>query len=328
MNEENHFILQNQEFPPGSSGLVRLQAGKLPSGNRISIFAYVFRSKNPGPTALFLGGMHGDEINGVEIIRRCISENYFTNLNCGNVIAIPLLNIFGFINFSRDVPDGKDVNRSFPGSMSGSLASRMARLITKKILPLVDFGVDFHTGGEALWNFPQLRFTPKHQEAKDLALKTNYEVIIEKAVVSKSLRKVARTMQIPILVFEGGESLRLEPFVVQKGQQIIRNLLINYNMITAPKPTAVISKIFRKTDWERAPESGMITYSRQAGSYVKEGEVLAVISDPFAQREVRMYASRAGFIIGNNNAPVVNIGDGMFHIAYDDYKFVNSIRSK
>jgi len=157
----DNITIQGQDFPPGSSGMVRINAGRLPSGNRISIFTYIFRSKNPGPTALILGGMHGDEINGVEIVSRTISDNFFGNLSSGSVIVIPLLNIFGFINYSRDVPDGKDVNRSFPGNMNGSLASRVARMITKKILPLIDFGIDFHTGAKDHWNYPQIRYSPK-----------------------------------------------------------------------------------------------------------------------------------------------------------------------
>ncbi|MBX7162809.1 MAG: succinylglutamate desuccinylase/aspartoacylase family protein [Saprospiraceae bacterium] len=323
----SNISIQGQDFQPGSSGLVRINAGKLPSGNRISIFTYIFRSRVPGPTALFLGGMHGDEINGVEIIRRSIHENMFSQLKSGTVIAIPLLNIFGFINFSRDVPDGKDVNRSFPGSVNGSLASRIARIVTKKILPLVDFGVDFHTGGDHHWNYPQVRYSTKHGPSKELALKTNYELLIEKSIVSKSLRKIAKAQHKPILVFEGGGALRIENFVVQKGQQVIRNLLEAHKMLEGPKPQNQVNRVFKKTDWERAPESGMLTYSRQAGSYVKHGEVLGIISDPFAQREVKMFASRDGFIIGHNNAPVINVGDGMFHIAYEEEKYVASVIS-
>ncbi|MBK8737693.1 MAG: succinylglutamate desuccinylase/aspartoacylase family protein [Saprospiraceae bacterium] len=321
MNAKDIINLNGQDFPLGSSGLVRINAGKLPSGNRISIFTYIFRSKNPGPTVLFTGGMHGDEINGVEIIRRSIEQGVFANLKCGTVIAIPLLNIFGFINFSRDVPDGKDVNRSFPGSLSGSLASRIARIITKKVLIHIDFGIDFHTGGKDLWNFPQVRFSPKHPEAKSLALKSAFGTLIEKAVVSKSFRKIARDSKIPILVFEGGEALRLEGFIIGRGMSLIKNVLINSNMIDGELNKTLINHVFKKTGWERAPEGGMVNYIRQAGSFIKKGEMLAVIHDPFALKEIRMYASKDAFIIGHNNAPVVNIGDGMIHIAYEEEKF-------
>ncbi len=314
--------LQGQEFPPGSAGMVRIRAGKLPSGNSISIFTFVFRSKNPGPTVLLLGGMHGDEVNGVEIVRSAVAKRLFNQLQAGTVIAIPLLNIFGFINFSRDVPDGKDVNRSFPGTNSGSLASRIAKIITRKILPLVDFGIDFHSGGDRHWNYPQLRFSSKHPEAKSLALKTNFPLIVEKPMVAKSLRKVARDMGKPILVFEGGEADHLDHFIVQRGLQAILEVLASHQMIEGSIAPNVVKKIFKKTIWERAQEGGMVIYKREAGCYVSRGELLAILTDPFAQKETRMYATRDGFILSHNNAPIVNVGDGMFHLAFDEEKHV------
>ena len=315
------FILQGQEFPPGSSGLVRINAGRLPSGNRISIFTYIFRSKNPGPTVLLLGGMHGDEINGVEIIRRAIAEKLFHQLTAGTVIAIPLLNIFGFINFSRDVPDGKDVNRSFPGTGSGSLASRIAKIITRKILPLVDFGIDFHTGGEQHYNYPQIRFSSKHEEAKTLALKCNFNLMVEKVLVAKSLRKIAKDMKIPIIIFEGGESNKLDPFSIQQGLKLIRELLFKSHMLDQGSKPQGIRRLFKKASWERAHEGGIVSYRRESGNFVSKGELLAIISDPFAQKETRMHASRDAFILSHNNAPLVNVGDGMFHLAYEEEKY-------
>ncbi len=309
------FILQGQHFPPGTSGMVRINAGSLPSGNRISIFAYVFRSRHPGPTILFMGGMHGDEINGTEIVRRSIQNNFYNNLICGTVICIPLLNIYGFINFSREVPDGKDVNRSFPGTNTGSLASRVARIVTKKILPFIDFGIDFHTGGKDIWNYPHIRYSAKSQEACELARTCQFPIIVAKPSISKSLRRVARDMKKTILIFEGGEALRLENFIVEKGLQVIRNMLIAHKMLEGELVPQKSMIEYRRLTWERSPESGIITYLRMSGTWVKKGELLAIISDPFAQRETRMYASRDAFILGQNNAPVVNLGDGMFHLA-------------
>ncbi len=317
----NEFNLQGQDFPPGSSGMVRINAGRLPSGNQISIFTFVFRAKKPGPRILLLGGMHGDEINGVEIVRSAVAQKMFSELEAGTIVAIPLLNIFGFINFSRDVPDGKDVNRSFPGTSSGSLASRIAKIVTRKILPQVDFGFDFHSGGEQHWNFPHIRYSSKHSNSKSLALKTNFPLLVEKAVVSKSLRKIAKDMDVPILVFEGGESHRLDPFIVEQGIRLIRDVLISNQMIKAPTSPAIIKKVFKKTSWERAHTGGMVIYRREAGVYISKGELLAVITDPFAQREYRMHASKDAFLLSHNNAPIVNIGDGMFHLAYEEEKY-------
>ncbi len=311
------FNIQGQEFAPGAYGVVRINAGRLPSGNRISISAYIFRSRQPGPVVLFLGGMHGDEINGVEILRRSITEGMFANLTCGSVICIPVLNIFGFINFSRDVPDGKDVNRSFPGTMTGSLAARVARLITKKILSLVDFGVDFHTGGRDHWNMPQLRYTARYEDSLQLALESKFPLLVQKPVISKSLRKVARDLKKPMLIFEGGEALRLDHFVIEKGIELVKNILLAKGMQEGEQKPKVAPLIFKKTIWERSPDGGIITYSRKAGEFVKKDELLAIINDPFGQKETRLYAARSGYILSHNNAPVVHQGDGLFHIGYN-----------
>jgi predicted deacylase len=217
---------------PGETKVVKIPVGQLSSGTPISLNAFVFRSVNPGPVALVQGGVHGDEINGVEIVRRTLQEKWFANLQCGSVIVIPLLNIFGFINFSRDVPDGKDVNRSFPGHASGSLASRVAYNLSRKILPLIDFGLDFHTGGRSLFNFPQIRMAPNHGPSQELAAAFNAPVTVASKLISKSLRKYGHENGKPILVFEGGESTRLDGFVIQKGLDGIQNVLQSKGMLT------------------------------------------------------------------------------------------------
>ena len=169
MNDIQPLLIAGGEFYPGQSGPVEVVAGQLPSGNAVSILAHVFRAYHPGPKILILAGVHGDEINGVEIVRRCLRDNLFASLTAGTVIAIPLLNVYGFNNFSRDVPDGKDVNRSFPGTLKGSLASRIAHGLSKNILPNVDMAVDFHTGGRGTYNFPQIRYNPEDDRAREAA---------------------------------------------------------------------------------------------------------------------------------------------------------------
>lgn len=149
LRSEIELIIDNELIIPGKMQTLRINAGKLPSDNRINVFAHVLHTNIEGPSVLILGGVHGNEINGIEIVRRSMEEQIYKYITCGTVIVIPLLNVYGFINFSRDVADGKDVNRSFPGHINGSLASRVARIITKKILPHVDIALDFHTGGEA-----------------------------------------------------------------------------------------------------------------------------------------------------------------------------------
>ncbi|MCB0662396.1 MAG: succinylglutamate desuccinylase/aspartoacylase family protein [Saprospiraceae bacterium] len=299
----------------GQSTVVKIPVGQLPSGTPISLNAFVFRSVNPGPVALVQGGVHGDEINGVEIVRRVLQEKWFDNLNAGSVIVIPLVNIFGFINFSRDVPDGKDVNRSFPGVANGSLASRVAFNISKKIIPLIDFAIDFHTGGKSLFNYPQVRIAPHHEPSRTLADAFGAPVTVATKLISKSLRKFGIENGKPILVFEGGESTRLDGFVIKKGMDGIRNVLTAKGMMEGNSMPAK-NLFFEKSTWQRAPRSGIFVWTKSAGAYVNKKEVIGTLGDPYGQKTIPIQAKQSGFIIGHNNAPVVNQGDALFNIAY------------
>ncbi|NND05705.1 MAG: succinylglutamate desuccinylase/aspartoacylase family protein [Saprospiraceae bacterium] len=309
-------LLNGIEVQAGSSTSLGLYMGRLPSGAKISVKTYVYAGEQEGPTALLLAGLHGDEINGVEILRRAMDKGLFDNILRGNIIVIPILNIYGFINFSREVPDGKDVNRSFPGTMTGSLASRVARILTKRVLPLVDFGVDFHTGGDNRFNYPQIRYSRKDVEAQVLAEAFATPYLLEKGLISKSLRKVAKDMDVPMLVFEGGEALRLDGFVIESALKGIERLLANKGLIESNLPTAP-SLVFRKSSWIRATDAGIFIWSKKSGTKISKGEVLGSILDPSGQVRVAVTASRDGYILGHNNTPVVHQGDALFHVGYD-----------
>lgn len=298
----------------GENKEVKINVGKLASGTRIHIPVSVFRSSKEGPTLLVLGGVHGDEINGVEIVRRSIEKELFSNLSCGSVIAIPLLNVYGFINFSREIPYGKDVNRSFPGTMNGSLASRVARVITKKILPYVDYGVDFHTGGDSRYNFPQIRYSRGDAEAKKLAHAFGAPVTLDKAAIPKSLRRVASDMGVKILVYEGGEASRFDGFSIDSGISGLKRLMKHLKMKDSPildLPT----RTFSKTRWIRADHAGIFVWSKSSGNVVTKGEPLGYIHDPRGTLSHKIISKHSGFLIGHNNAPVIRQGDPLFHIA-------------
>lgn len=309
--------INKETISPGESALVRINVGRLPSGTRININAHVFNGKKPGPTVLILGGVHGDEINGIEIIRKCLFEDYFEDLNAGTVIAIPIVNIYGFINFSRAVPDGKDVNRSFPGNLNGSLASRVARVITLKIIPHVDYIIDLHTGGGSRFNHPQIRYTSKDEKAFELAKVFGAPFIIKKPVISKSLRKIAREKKIPVIVFEGGESLRFDGHSIHVACNGILRVLNHLGMTY--KNTSEPERMFHftKTTWIRASLSGLFIWTKRSGTRVRKDEIIGVINDPQGLRSATVFASKNGFIIGHNNASVVNQGDALFHISYE-----------
>jgi uncharacterized protein len=303
---------------PGDMTCVGLNVGSLPSDTRIYINVFVFRAEAPGPVALILGGVHGDEINGIEIVRKSIESGIYKKITKGTVIAVPLLNVYGFINFSRDVPDGKDVNRSFPGNAHGSLASRVANALTKAVLPQVDFGIDFHTGGAGRYNFPQIRYTKGDEESYKLAKIFGSPYILEKPVLNKSLRKVAGKMDIPMIVYEAGESQRLDGEGINIGFEGIANVLISKGMLdpierVAPKEQIII----RKSAWVRASAAGIFTWIKKSGDYVESGETLGTIKDVFVASEEIVSASRSGYVVGHTNTPVVSHGDALFHIGYD-----------
>ncbi len=312
-----HFVINGTTIIPGQDLTLRLPVGSLPSGNRIYIKGHIYRSLNPGPVMLALGGVHGDEINGIEIVRRAVEEEIFKNLQFGSVIAIPLLNIYGFINYSRDVPDGKDVNRSFPGSLDGSLAARVARSLTKKILPLSDFIIDFHTGGRNHYNYPQVRFTKGDKSSEELARMFGAPFMLSNAAITHSLRKVAQEAKKPLIVFEGGENLRYDGFSIDHGLKGMKRVMAAKGMILEdPGLGTTKSTLVKRSFWLRAPWSGMLRCYKPAGQRVGEGEPLGSINDPFGTEKIRIYAPRDGFILGHNNAPVVNQGDALFHIGY------------
>lgn len=313
-NQQEPITINGITVEPGQRSLVRLPVGRLPSGNLIQIGVNVFHSEQAGPVLLVLGGVHGDEVNGVEIVRRTLRYGLFEKLLRGTVIAIPVLNLYGFINFSRDLHDGKDVNRSFPGTRRGSLASRVAYSLTKKVLPVVDFGVDFHTGGNGVYNYPQIRYTADHPESEQLARAFGAPFLLAKKPLARSLRKAALRAGKPILVFEGGENLRLDEYSTQRALEGLRRLLYSQGMTDEPGPPASCRSL-SKTTWIRAPRAGMFRWSKGAGLRVRRGEPIGRISDPQGQVEVPVYATRDGYCIGHRNAPIVSQGDALFHIA-------------
>lgn len=316
MSNREALAINGIRVEPGESAIVKLPVGRLPSGNQINIQAHVFHSAEPGPVMLALAGVHGDEINGVEIIRRALTGGLFDRIECGTVIAIPILNLYGFINFSRDVPDGKDVNRSFPGRVSGSLASRVARTLTKLILPHIDFGIDFHTGGKSVYNYPQVRYTHNHEPSRGLARAFGVPFLVAKPPIARSLRKVAVDAGKPLLIFEGGESLRYDGYAINQALEGLQRLMTDRRLISGFISRASL-RIFHKTSWLRAPKAGLFLWYKDSGQEIVKGEPIGEINNPYGQNTKKLFAPRDGFIIGHNNAPIVSQGDALFHIGYE-----------
>jgi predicted deacylase len=305
------------KIEPGETNELKIFVGRIPSGARIYIRGQISHAEQKGPTVLITGGVHGDEINSVQIVRRFMKSGVTNNLLRGTVITIPVVNVYGFVYFSRDLPDGKDVNRSFPGSAYGSLASRIANIITKKIMPSVDYGMDFHTGGASRYNYPQIRFSKEDQRSEELARVFGAPHTLSRSTIPKSLRRVALKEKKPFLVFEGGESLRLDGLSIDVAGRGIRRVLHHLEMIEEAPPKYEPTVHMKSTSWIRASQSGLFTWSRSSGDSVHRKDSLGIIQDPHGELEVQVLSSRDGFLVGHNNAAVVSQGDALFHVGYD-----------
>jgi len=310
---EEYIKINGEKIGVGEEKQINVPIARIPTHTQIHIPIYVSRSKKEGPTLLVMAGMHGDEINGVETLRRILVRG-LNRPKRGSVISIPILNIFGFINFSREVTDGKDVNRSFPGSTSGSLASQVAHYMTHEILPQINYGLDFHTGGARRNNYPQIRAALSDLNNQELANAFNPPFIINSPYRDKSFRKQAAKEGIPVLVFEGGESLRLRKSAIDEGLYGFLRLMNHLQMIDeaplASEPPIQIDK----TTWVRAKISGLQHTFCRNGSRVSKNEIIGLITDPFGEFEAKIESPVEGYIIGINNNPVINRGDPLIHI--------------
>lgn len=313
-NEE--VVLRGKKIGLGESKLIKIPIDRLPTGTLIEIPVYVFNGKEKGPTILLQGGLHGDEVNSVELVRRLLIDKSY-KINRGCVIVVPLLNVFGFLNLSRNM-HGKDVNRSFPGSKKGSLASRMAHYLMKEITKNVDFAIDYHTGGEQRNNFPQIRYTPTDENAKKLATIFNAPYKFGSKLIPKSFRNQCYKHNIPVLVYEAGESLRLEENAIQQGINGTLRILRHFNMINEtieiPKISTSIEITSRR--WIRAKVAGIFNVKIKNGAAVKKGQILGNIMDTYGETNIAIKAPNDGYIIALNNFPVLNMGDALFHIGF------------
>lgn len=306
-------VIAGQTIWPGEQKQINAQLAMLPTRTEIAIPIIVHRAEEPGPCLLVMGGMHGDEINGVEIVRRILVKD-LSKPQRGTIICIPIVNVYGFINSSREVPDGKDVNRSFPGNQKGSLASQVAYHITNDILPYVDVILDFHTGGGKIYNFPQIRAELHQQSNKELAKAFNAPFSINAPLRERSLRKEASKKEIPVLVFEGGESMRLNKTAIEQGLAGYQRVLLHLGMRQTAPASSQATTYIKESRWVRARQSGLYHNRVTNGAAVKKGEVLGLITDPFGEVEIRVKSPITGWVLATNNNPVVNRGDALVHV--------------
>lgn len=302
---------------PGENKTINVEMARLHTTTKLNIPIIVRRSKLDGPVVLFSAGIHGDEINGIEIVRQLISKK-INKPKRGTIICIPIINMYGFVNRSREFPDGRDLNRSFPGSKKGSLASRFAFHILNEVMPEVHYAIDFHAGGASRFNAPQIRLAENDPELKLLADTFNAPFTLYSKNIGGSFRNSSTKMNIKMLLFEGGKSLDINKEVANEGINGVKRVLAYLDMLD-PKHAIEIPEnktiYIEKSNWVRAKCSGMLHDYNTIGTFVKKGTVLATITDPFGKFERKIKAPNDGYVINSNQSPIVYEGDAIFHLS-------------
>ncbi len=320
----NSIEILGQVVSRGKGVQINLDIAKLHTRTKIEVPIIIERAKEDGPTILITGGIHGDEINGVEIVRQIVANGY-NKPQKGTVICIPVVNIFGFLNKTREFPDGRDLNRVFPGTKRGSLASIFAYHLMKEVVPLADYCLDFHTGGANRFNAAQIRINHGDEESLELAKVFGAPFIMKSKRREKSYRDSAIKLGKKVLLFEGGKSLDLDSGITQVGVYGALRVMDYLGMRNfsgefseksefKPKPTVIIDK----SKWIRANYSGLFRTEVILEKLYKKGDVIGSISDPFGFFEKEIKAPHNGYIFCKNHAPIVNKGDAIIHMSIEE----------
>ncbi|GIU26767.1 deacylase [Shewanella colwelliana] len=300
---------------PGEQRQLELPVARLYTDTEVSMPVHIIRAKRDGPIIFVSAAVHGDELNGIEIIRRLIQSQ--VKLTRGTLILVPMVNVYGVLNQSRYMPDRRDLNRCFPGSQKGSLAGRVAYTFLNSIVAHCDYGIDLHTGAIHRSNLPQIRANLDDADTLSLAQAFGVPVLLNANVRDGSLRESAVNKGARVLLYEAGEALRFDELSIQTGVRGIKNVLSALGVIRKRTGRKKIEPfVANKSDWTRASASGFVCEYAKLGAYVEKGEVLADINSPLGELIQQVTSTRAGIIIGKQNIPLVLEGDAMFHIAY------------
>lgn len=300
----------------GESRYIDLPLPPLYTHTSVAMPVHVIHGKQSGPVLFVTAAIHGDEINGIEIIRRLLNIKSLQRLN-GTLIAVPVVNVYGFVSQSRYLPDRRDLNRSFPGSERGSMAARLADTLMTEIIDKCTHGIDFHTAAAGRTNLPQVRADlGSHPGLFELANAFAPPIILDATNRSGTLR--ATVGDKPVLLYEAGEALRFDEAAIRAGVQGALRVMRHLKMLPALKKNAESipdTRVSRDSTWMRASQSGILRSRVPLGSMVKAGDVLGLIADPFGESEEEIRSSIEGVIIGQTNLPLVHEGDALFHVA-------------
>jgi len=312
------FEIQGRKVAAGTREIIDLPVGVFTNNTRVDLSLIVVHGRLPGPTMLVTGCIHGDEINGTEIIRRLLKSKSISRLR-GTLLAVPIVNVPAFLNRSRYLPDRRDLNRLFPGSEKGSLGARLAKVVSSQLVPRCDLLIDLHTGAVNRPNLPQIRITAGDATSLEYAKIFNAPVTVLAPIRESSFRGLLSSEGKQVLLFESGEALRLDAPSIRYGVQGIIAVMRHIGMLAKrqiknrKKKTDTIT--CKKTYWERSPIGGLFTPLIALGKTVEQGESLGFVADPFGGEETPIIAGRQGVLIGRTNEGLADEGDALFHIA-------------
>ena len=308
-------LIGDTEIRPGERVNVDLPVADLYTSTSLGMPVKVIRGRKSGPVLFVSAAIHGDELNGVEIIRRLLKLKTLRSVR-GTLIAIPVVNVHGFLDQSRYLPDRRDLNRSFPGSAKGSIAARLANLFLQEIVAKADAGVDLHTGAVHRSNLPQIRANLDDPGTLEIATALGSPVVINSNTRDGSLRACAAKRGMPILIYEAGEALRFDETGIRTGLRGVLNVMRSMGMLPAAKKTSAVKPVIaRSTRWIRAGASGIVSGKAKLGSTVLKGETIALISDPLGDETTKVIAPSDGIVIGRSNLPLAHEGDALFNLA-------------
>lgn len=301
---------------PGSRTVVDLPMPKQSNHSNMNMPLHVVHGRRNGPVLFISAAIHGDELNGIEVIRRVLAHKSIAKI-AGTLIAIPVVNSYGLIQQSRYLPDRRDLNRSFPGSQKGSLAARLAHLFVEEVVSKCTHGIDLHTGAVHRSNLPQIRADLDDDETRKLAESFGVPVLLNASLRDGSLRGACKEYGISVLLYEAGEALRYDESSIRAGVTGVMNVMRTLGMLPASrrKGRAYEPYIARKSVWVRATESGMMRMIVSQGEHVAKGELLGYIDDPYSGGQHAVNATHEGVVIGRLELPMVHEGDAVVHIA-------------
>ncbi len=305
------------EIASGSRQTINLSVADLTIGTPVHLPVIVHRGMRPGPVMFLSAAMHGDEINSVEIVRRVLKLPALAEL-AGTLLAVPVVNVLAFLHQSRYLPDRRDLNRSFPGSETGSLAARLAHLFLREVVGKADFGIDLHTGALHRPNLPQIRTDLSNTDNKRLARAFGAPLFLDSKPAEGTLRAYTTAHGIPAILYEACEALRFDETAIRIGVQGVVNVMTELEMLprSGDAPASSVEPIYAKSEgWARAPVSGILRSQAALGDAVKKGQTLGLIGNPFDEREEPVIAPFGGIIIGRVTLPLIYEGEAAFHIA-------------